>query len=1530
MAQPGWFKKKSGNARESIIDEMTVVTIDDVDETNPDEDDVEDADAEKSIFDLFGERKYSVIKKRLENIADEDLAAVDGSDYSILDYAVMYTNLDLVKMILERTNYTVIPQYLGAPLFQAAMYNSVEIADYLVKSFGSSLDLDYVNSEGSTTVHTAARYGNNDILEKLLAIGAKADLLNQNNETPLMHAILGYNARGMEVLIQAGANIHLQDQEEKTAAVHQSFGDGIKYLLKAGAEIDIKDNEGKYIIQAAAYDDTKKTLKSERLSRVLYPVHLMARNGDLKALQHWLSVTTAKGPGQSHVWHGQHLHDGDGTDVDLRVTLVRDTESRSYNCVGTFSDEGGVYHVSGEWSGSRLDVKKSYADDESIIEYGGEVDEETGEWKGEYTTGGETAVGEFSSTVPLFQCSKCDSKVPEEKITCFNCDSVEARYWYGDYLEDGQWQSLYMSLEVREDVAAKLYRLTGTGYNNSGESYKLSGTWKDGRINVAKHYAKETVLYNGYFDEETKKWTGELIDSAGGRNEFRFDIPMWPCTECGTDVPNEDSKCLKCRHDSIYNWKGEIREDGEWHDMGLFVAVVRDIENGQYRLIGEGTDDVGDFDAFGTWEGNQITMTKVYPEHTVEFTGNFDESSKIWSGRWIGLEEASDDFRINIPSYTCYKCEAFVPIQNELCLNCSDEIPEWNPRNGSLRHAWVGQCRQERGDWDDDEFSVKVLRDLATDSYRFAGFDKDGAGYFASSGTWKDDDIHMDRIYPTMTAVMDGKYDPVKSEWFGPNIIKYDGGYENKGKMRYSIPMWPCTQCSKPVPIEDSLCFSCDKTPRHTVQPLELPFELDTVRRQIQARVHISNILNQKDRLGRTVIMYAAENGHLGILELLPFMSPDDIRTNDNDGKSALDIALARKLVCAKNPLQLNNDELLDCVELLRRRSCLQIKPTTIPDSFHWPKKCCGDCDKANETTNEKEKEKEVSLYELAKTKQWDELETILHSPLSGEKLNAKDANTGATVAHVVCREGKVKLLKMLLEQSELDLTIYDNEYKYPLYEAMKKDRIGCVQLLLHYGVAPTSLEAYEYQLSLLNKRAKCYQLIVDKYNLMEQDRLRLYYQANVPSIVVAEKHKQAKQSGLHAAILHHQTKNVVDAISQDEIIDIDEKDENGNTALMLVARGKSEFSVDYVKILIAREADIDAINNEKRTALMIATLAGNVEIVELLLKEMAEIDIQDVNGKTCLDLVNQCDLGSSRGSSKTKYATPHAIIKDLLSAEKQSRANSVEFRDKLAKSLVGMTPEEAFSQDGFRKAINCSPSLARTFLDDCVVINRHDIDFSQLKDIYGDDVKTSVLNSIIELKTDDPDFIMEARKECLEHVVMRRVMQIKWEIFGQRKYIEQLMMNMLLLVTSTVSSIIYDGDELKVSSGAVILGIAAVVFTVLSFIFVQFLRPQSLWRIARYLHDGSFTLDPHLEIPDLAVKKGRAKVLLVQIVLFLTAALVVPLLYLMDGLNLVKYFPKFNNGVLWLTVSFFLVTEINEARAGVLKYFKSDINKPK
>ncbi|KAG9404668.1 hypothetical protein AC1031_004873 [Aphanomyces cochlioides] len=699
MTNYGSFKLKRGGGRDSQVEDVTLVTIDDVDEENQEEeyDDVDEAYADKTIFELLDSGNASAIKKRLENLSDEELAAVDDNGFSILECVVKTKKVKYVKTIVERTKYKVVPNYLGAPLLRAVELNdSFEVVDYLIKTFGASLDFQYSGDEG-TILQTAARNVHQDILKLLLASGADVNIVNENGETPLMSAIQAENIQNVEALIQGGANIHHQSHEGKTV-LHFATSENVEILdllFRAGADIDVKDNDGNYVLQVADNEYVKNSLRLERITRALYPAHIMARNGDLKGIQRWLGAMAAKGPGQSQLWHGQHLHDGEETDVQLRLKLVRDVKSSTYKCVGTFADDRGAYYVTGKWNESHLEVKKFYAENESFIEYNGDIDEETAQWKGEFSSGGETPEGEFCFTIPLFECFECHSKVPEENKFCFDCSSVEKSVWSGKTKEDGEWNEIEISLEVREDVAAQVYRLV-TPQDNSDISYQVSGCiWKNGRIKVAKHFTTSIELFDGVYDKTTKKWMGELIDSDGATNKFIIHIPMWICSECENDVPVENSKCLECNRDSIYNWKGEICQNVEWQKTGLFVAVVRYAEHGLFRLVGEGTDDVDTFEAFGTFEGNLINLTKVYPQSTVELSGTFDEDTKTWSGAWVDSEGKTDDFRITIPMYACSKCDSLLPVSNELCLDCSVDAPEWNPMNGSLLQAWIGQYRTD-------------------------------------------------------------------------------------------------------------------------------------------------------------------------------------------------------------------------------------------------------------------------------------------------------------------------------------------------------------------------------------------------------------------------------------------------------------------------------------------------------------------------------------------------------------------------------------------------------------------------------------------------------------------------------------------------------------------------------------------------------------------------------------------------------------------------------------------------------------------
>ncbi|KAH9151473.1 hypothetical protein AeRB84_005914 [Aphanomyces euteiches] len=333
----------------------------------------------------------------------------------------------------------------------------------------------------------------------------------------------------------------------------------------------------------------------------------------------------------------------------------------------------------------------------------------------------------------------------------------------------------------------------------------------------------------------------------------------------------------------------------------------------------------------------------------------------------------------------------------------------------------------------------------------------------------------------------------------------------------------------------------------------------------------------------------------------------------------------------------------------------------------------------------------------------------------------------------------------MLLEQPEMDFYTHDKEEKNPSSIAAETGHDGCVTLLLRAGVKPYVTTR---RVPRDENEKKCRQMIEDKFALMQHDRLKLYYQVNVPSEKCAKDHINAKQSPLHAAIINYQSIRVLDAILNNEMVDVDQKDEDGNTALIL-ASNKDEDNIltsDEVSklrklsvgLLLSRGADINITNEKKRTALMTAVIAGNVEVVRLLVENMAHMDVQDEDGKTCLDLVNECKQETSRNE-----------IKSLLQSEEQKRASSVDFRDEYVKTYLSMTQTEALVQGGFSKVVNCSPEFARTFLDDYVEVHRHNFKFSQLLEVYGKNVKTSVLYSILNLKSKDPNLVMDACKVC-------------------------------------------------------------------------------------------------------------------------------------------------------------------------------------
>lgn len=106
---------------------------------------------------------------------------------------------------------------------------------------GASKSVNAVDANGWTALMYASRYGNVDMVNRLLTAGAKVNIINKNGETVLMIASQSGNNDIVKLLISKGAPVNAVDMKGRTALIFASQKgntDIVKILLDAGANIN--------------------------------------------------------------------------------------------------------------------------------------------------------------------------------------------------------------------------------------------------------------------------------------------------------------------------------------------------------------------------------------------------------------------------------------------------------------------------------------------------------------------------------------------------------------------------------------------------------------------------------------------------------------------------------------------------------------------------------------------------------------------------------------------------------------------------------------------------------------------------------------------------------------------------------------------------------------------------------------------------------------------------------------------------------------------------------------------------------------------------------------------------------------------------------------------------------------------------------------------------------------------------------------------------------------------------------------------
>ncbi|OQR98867.1 ankyrin repeat-containing protein [Achlya hypogyna] len=368
---------------------------------------------------------------------------------------------------------------------------------------------------------------------------------------------------------------------------------------------------------------------------------------------------------------------------------------------------------------------------------------------------------------------------------------------------------------------------------------------------------------------------------------------------------------------------------------------------------------------------------------------------------------------------------------------------------------------------------------------------------------------------------------------------------------------------------------------------------------------------------------------------------------------------------------------------------------------------------------------------------------------------------------------------------------------------------------------------------------------------------------------------------------------------------DMDARDANDKTPLMLAATGGHHT---IVELLLARDPDVDATDAMGRTALMHAALAGHPTIVDMLLGHFADIDTLDNEGRSVVELVQQAL--AEKGLSATEHARFDRCL-STLRKEIQYRETSAAYRMKIRSTILHRM-EHGFDAAVFKMAVQCDPALARWCLNHALVIDRHSLGVAELDKIYGTrGIKKSALYTLLHVKDEDDRF--HAKRLCLDHVVMRRVLHVKWELFGQRMFIERVLMYFLLVTSMTISSTLDIRDE-EAATTITIFSVVnwAVVNTclILGWLGAQALRPSVL-----YFVDGRLSpYDGLVHVSD--AEKRKAKWIILGLTAAAALAVCIPFSwYLVDNVTggWTPIFTRINLVQLWSTAAYFLYVEYRE-----------------
>jgi len=191
---------------------------------------------------------------------------IDGKRNYPLLVAIQERNIPVIQLLLNAGADINFKGGLMSPLMKVAEIGSGDILDVLF-SDGATVDINMRSSSGSTALFVACSFGNLEIVEKLIELGADINIPNHFNGSPLMIAIKNGHDEVANTLLSAKPNLDILDENKESAlfiATETKNKDMVLELLMAGAKTDLVNRKGQTVASIATVPEIQRILSAKK------------------------------------------------------------------------------------------------------------------------------------------------------------------------------------------------------------------------------------------------------------------------------------------------------------------------------------------------------------------------------------------------------------------------------------------------------------------------------------------------------------------------------------------------------------------------------------------------------------------------------------------------------------------------------------------------------------------------------------------------------------------------------------------------------------------------------------------------------------------------------------------------------------------------------------------------------------------------------------------------------------------------------------------------------------------------------------------------------------------------------------------------------------------------------------------------------------------------------------------------------------------------------------------------------------------